>query len=198
MHDAASVPPLVLASGSTYRREILAKLGLPFASATPDIDESPLADETAEQLVVRLAEAKARALADRFPAHLIIGSDQCAVLDRQILGKPGCPVRAMEQLRASSGRTVVFYTGLCLLDSGRGESRTDLDLTRVVFRALDDTQIAAYVEREQPFDCAGSFKSERLGIALFERIETQDPNALVGLPLIRLVRLLEAFGVRVI
>lgn len=190
--------PLVLASSSPYRREILAKLGLPFVCAAPEIDESPLPAEPIERMVVRLAENKARALAKRFPNHLIIGSDQSAVLDGRPTSKPGCRERAIQQLRAASGKTVGFYTALCVLNSASGESLCDLDVTRVAFRALDEMQIAGYVEREQPYDCAGGFKSEGLGIALFERIETNDPNALVGLPLIRLIRLLEAFGVRVI
>jgi len=202
MHTAEqshpTYPPLVLASSSPYRREILAKLGVPFACAAPEIDESPLPDEPVERLVVRLAENKARALAKRFPNHLIIGSDQSAVLDGRPISKPGSRERAEEQLRAASGRTVVFYTALCVLNSGSGESLCDLDVTRVTFRVLDERQIAGYVEREQPYDCAGGFKSEGLGVALFERIETEDPNALVGLPLIRLIRLLEAFGVHVI
>lgn len=202
MHNAEQspplFPPLVLASSSPYRREILAKLGLPFACAAPEIDESPLPDEPAERMVVRLAENKARALAKRFPNHLIIGSDQSAVLDDRVMGKPGCRERAMEQLRAASGKTVAFYTGLCVLNSASGDSLCDLDVTRVTFRVLDERQIAGYVERERPYDCAGGFKSEGLGVALFERIETEDPNALIGLPLIRLIRLLEAFGVRVI
>jgi MAF protein len=189
---------LVLASSSPYRREILAKLGLPFACAASGIDESPLAGETVERMVLRLAESKAQALSPQFPDHLIIGSDQSAVLDGRIMGKPGCRERAVEQLRTASGKTVAFYTALCVLNPASGKSLCDLDITRVTFRALDDTQIAGYVEREQPYDCAGGFKSEGLGVALFERIETEDPNALVGLPLIRLIRLLEAFGVRVI
>lgn len=202
MHNAepSSVlsPPLVLASGSPYRREILHKLGMPFAFAAPDIDESPLPDEPVEQMVMRLAENKSRALITSFPNHLIIGSDQSAVLDNQLVGKPGGRANAIEQLRAASGRGVSFYTAICLLDSASGKSLRDMDITRVVFRPLDEARIAAYVDRERPYDCAGGFKSEGLGIALFERIETEDPNALVGLPLIRLVRLLEAFGVRVI
>jgi MAF protein len=137
-------------------------------------------------------------LAGRFPNHLIIGSDQSAALDGRRVGKPGGRERTIEQLCAASGKTVDFYTAVCVLDTVSGASQRDLDITRVTFRVLDAAQIARYVEREQPYDCAGGFKSEGLGVALFERIETEDPNALVGLPLIRLIRLLEAFGVRVI
>jgi MAF protein len=192
------MPHLVLASSSRYRQALLGKLGLPFAAAAPDIDESPLPGETPRALVERLAAAKARALATRFPHHLIIGSDQVACLDDRVLGKPGTEAAAREQLRLASGRSVEFLTGLCLLDSASGIERTLTEPFRVHFRTLTETQIARYVEREQPLDCAGSFKSEGLGIALFERLEGNDPNALIGLPLIRLTHLLEQAGVAVL
>lgn len=189
---------LVLASSSPYRRALLEKLGLPFAAESPAIDESPLPHEAPDDLVQRLALAKAQALAPRYPAHWIIGSDQLAVLDGRVLGKPGNSETACEQLRACSGRRVIFLTGLTLLDSASGAATTVLEPFIVTFRRLSDAQIAHYVEREQPLDCAGSFKSEGLGIALFERLQGDDPNALVGLPLIRLVTLLQQAGIAVI
>jgi septum formation protein len=191
-------PSLVLASTSPFRRELLAKLGLPFSTAAPDVDESPRAGETAEQLVLRLAEAKARAVAERFADALIIGSDQVAGLGGAILGKPGDRERAVAQLSAASGRTVVFRTGLCLLNAATGRAQTRCEPFKVHFRPLTQAQIEAYVDREQPFGCAGSFKSEGLGITLFERLEGDDPNALIGLPLIRLVAMLSAEGVEVL
>ena len=186
---------LVLASSSPYRRALLAKLGLPFESASPSIDESARPGETPARLCMRLAEEKARALAARFPAHLIIGSDQVAMLEGRQLGKPGDAERAAAQLRAAAGRTVEFFTSVCVLDSAAGKALADMDVTLARFRALSAAQIEGYVEKERPFDCAGGFKSEGLGIVLMEKLETEDPNALVGLPLIRLARLLERFGV---
>jgi len=190
--------PLVLASSSSYRKALLDKLGLPYETASPDIDEAPHPAEAPESQARRLATEKARVLAGRFPAHLIIGSDQVAVAAGLRLGKPGSRENAIAQLRASAGKSVVFHTALCVLNSQTGETQVDADRTVVHFRALTDQQIEHYVDREQPLDCAGSFKSEGLGIALFERIEGEDPNALIGLPLIRLIRVLEAFGVRVV
>jgi len=199
MHPTPPAPrSLVLASSSRYRQELLAKLGLPFTAAAPSIDEAARPGETPTRLSRRLAEEKARALAERFPAHLIIGSDQVAMLGGVQFGKPGGPARAREQLRAAAGQTVEFFTSVCVLDSATGEALTDLDLTLAHFRPLTDAQIEGYVEKERPFDCAGGFKSEGLGIALLERLETADPNALVGLPLIRLVGLLEKFGVEIL
>jgi MAF protein len=189
---------LVLASTSPFRRELLGKLGLGFDTASPDIDESPRPGEDAKQLVERLAEAKARAVAETYPDALVIGSDQVAVLDGAILGKPGGRARAVEQLTRASGRTVVFQTGLCLVDAATGRARTLCEPFRVHFRNLTPAQIDAYLDREQPYGCAGSFKSEGLGIALFERLDGADPNALIGLPLIRLIDLLTAEGVEVL
>lgn len=184
----------MLASSSRYRRALLEKLGLDFIADSPAIDESAQPGETPAALVERLAREKAQALATKYPRHLIIGSDQVACLDGEILGKPGNAVRARQQLQAASGRHVLFLTGLCLLDSESGVLQSVVEPFAVEFRMLSAAQIDRYLEREQPFDCAGSFKSEGLGIALFERLEGDDPNALVGLPLIRLVTLLEAAG----
>jgi septum formation protein len=191
-----SGPRIVLASTSSYRRALLAKLGLPFEAAAPGVDESPLADEVPEALVLRLAQAKALAVAQQFPGSLVIGSDQVAVLGGEILGKPLSRERAVAQLQKAAGRRVEFLTGLCVTDGTTVEA--ELDRCAVVFRDLSAAQIERYVDRDQPLDCAGSFKSESLGIALFQRIEGEDPNALVGLPLIRLVRLLGRFGLEVL
>ena len=190
--------PLVLASTSPYRRELLQRLGLPFQTLVPDVDESRRPGETPQSLVLRLAEAKARAVAAAFPAALIIGSDQVACIDGEILGKPGDRERAIAQLSRASGRVVVFETGLCLLNSANGRAQVCREPFRVEFRTLTPAQIAGYVDREQPFNCAGSFKSEGLGIALFHRLVGNDPSALVGLPLIRLVAMLADEGVEVL
>lgn len=196
------MPRLVLASTSPFRRELLARLGLPFDTIAPEVDEARTPGENAERLVLRLAESKARAVADWFPDALVIGSDQVAGLagepDDAILGKPGTRERAIEQLTRASGRTVVFRTGLCLLRTADGTAQTACELFQVHFRNLTAAQIEAYVDRERPFDCAGSFKSEGLGITLFERLEGDDPNTLIGLPLIRLVDMLAAEGVDVL
>ena len=192
------MPAVVLASSSPYRRRLLEQLGLDFEWSSPAIDETAAPDETPASLVKRLAEAKARALAGRYPQHWIIGSDQVACLDGRILGKPGDLDNARRQLRACRGRSVQFMTGLCLLDSRSGSAETVAEPFTVHFRTLDEAQIDRYLEREQPFDCAGSFKMEGLGIALFERLEGDDPNALIGLPLIRLVTLLQRAGIAVI
>ncbi|HEX9802154.1 MAG TPA: nucleoside triphosphate pyrophosphatase [Gammaproteobacteria bacterium] len=192
------MPQLVLASTSPFRKQLLQKLGLDFVTDSPEIDESRLEGESPEQLVARLAEEKARAVATRQPQSLIIGSDQVAVIDGEILGKPGSHDRAVAQLKAASGRRVTFLTALCLYNSATGDSQLEVVPFGVVFRALSETQIDNYLKAEQPYNCAGSFKSEALGIALFEKLEGEDPNTLIGLPLIRLVRMLEAEGVRVI
>ena len=192
------MPQLILASSSPFRRAILEKLGLPFETLSPQLDETPQAQESAEQLVQRLARAKAVAAAQTHPDALIIGSDQVAVIDGQILGKPGEHARAVAQLRRASGRSVTFLTGLCLYNAASQQAQTEVVPFRVVFRELSEQQIENYLRAEKPYNCAGSFKSEGLGIALFERLEGDDPNTLIGLPLIRLVRMLEQEGVRVI
>jgi MAF protein len=191
-------PTLVLASTSPFRRELLSKLGLPFATAAPDIDESPLPDEEPESLVKRLSLEKAKAVAADYPHALIIGSDQVACVDNKILGKPGSHQKAMQQLKLTSGKTVIFMTGLALYDSASGNSETSCEPFHAHLRKLTESQIDNYLQREQPYNCAGSFKSESLGIALFTRLEGEDPNALVGLPLIRLIDMLEQFGVDVL
>lgn len=189
---------LILASSSPYRRELLNKLGLTFDTASPDIDETPLPDEAPMQTAMRLSLQKAVALAPKFPQHLIVGSDQVAMLEDKPLTKPGSRENTIAQLAAASGKTAHFYTGVCVYDSGSGQHRVDCDHCAVTFRELSRVQIERYVDRDQPFNCAGGFKAESLGIALFERIEGDDPNALIGLPLIKLIGLLEAFGVMVI
>ncbi|TLY48935.1 MAG: septum formation inhibitor Maf [Gammaproteobacteria bacterium] len=191
---------LVLASTSRYRRELLERLTSHFRQESPQVDEAALPDEAPAHLAVRLAAAKARAVAVRHPNALVIGSDQVADCGGIVLGKPGNIANARRQLRESSGASVVFHTALCLIDArdATGREFAAIDTTRVVFRRLDDTEIERYLEQEQPFDCAGSFKSEGLGIGLFERIETVDPTALVGLPLIALCRLLREASVTAI
>jgi len=189
---------LVLASTSAYRRALLARLGLPFECAAPEVDESPWTDEAATETARRLAQAKAAAVAPRFPGALIIGSDQVASLGSLRLEKPGNHANAVRQLQALSGQTAQFDTAVCVLDAARDARWTRLVPCRVTFRSLDAHVIEAYLQREQPYDCAGSAKSEGLGIALIERMETDDPTALVGLPLIALTELLAAAGRRVI
>jgi MAF protein len=189
---------LVLASTSVYRKELLNRLGLPFITAAPDINESPHQDESPQRLVARLAEAKARAVAAQYPDALIIGSDQVATVEERILGKPGDYDRAVAQLRLASGKRLRFLTGLCLLNARSGAAQVDVIPYIVVFRALSDAQIENYLNREQPYHCAGSFKSEALGIALCERFEGEDPNALIGLPLIRLIDMLHREGIDLI
>ena len=191
------MPPILLASGSVYRRELLARLRLPFDYAAPEIDESPRPNESGTALASRLAQQKAQTLASRYPEHLIIGSDQVAVLDEQLIGKPGTFERAREQLRAASGRSVCFLTGLCLHNARSGRSQVDCIPFTVHFRELDDARIERYLRAEQPYDCAGSFKCETLGISLFRRTEGDDITSLVGLPLIRLVDMLEAEGIQI-
>lgn len=189
---------IILASTSPYRRALLEKLGFSFEVRAPEIDERPLPGESPDALVARLAQAKAGAVGAQADNALVIGSDQVAVLDGEILGKPGGHEQARAQLSRASGRGVTFLTGLCLWDAASGEARTEVVPFRVVFRPLTEAQIEGYLRREQPYNCAGSFKSEGLGIALFERLEGDDPNTLVGLPLIRLCRMLEASGVSVL
>lgn len=186
--------PLILGSTSPYRRELLARLRLPFEVAAPDVDETPQAGEAPRDLACRLALAKARAVAARHPAAVVIGSDQVADLGGRPLGKPGTHERAVAQLRQMRGRTVVFQTAVAVVCQATGFAEADLAPVRVKFRDLTDDEIETYLRAETPYDCAGSAKSEGLGIALLESIENDDPTALVGLPLIRTVRLLRAAG----
>ncbi|HEX5055047.1 MAG TPA: Maf family nucleotide pyrophosphatase [Gammaproteobacteria bacterium] len=188
--------PLILASTSPYRRQLLERLKLPFSVASPKIDETPLPGETPHMLVLRLSESKARAVASNQQQGLIIGSDQAAVLNGEILGKPGNRPNAIAQLQKCSGNSVIFHTGLCLLDVGNGKTQLDDVLYEVKFRALTSGQIERYVDSELPFDCAGSFKAESLGICLFEYMRGEDPSSLIGLPLIRLTTMLHNAGIR--
>jgi len=188
---------IVLGSTSIYRKAILEKLQVPFETAKPNIDETPLAGESPEALVARLAEIKAKAV-NAGTERLVIGSDQVAVLDGEILGKPGSKDKAIEQLLSSSGKKVSFLTGLCLLNTTTGNCQTEVDVFNVHFRRLSKAVIESYVEKESPLDCAGSFKSEGLGIALFSKLEGNDPNSLIGLPLIRLVAMLEKEGYQIL
>ena len=189
---------IVLASTSPFRKTILEKLGLPFDTLNPETDETRFAGESPEQLVQRLARAKAKAVAGTCDDALIIGSDQVAAIDNEILGKPGTHDKAVKQLQLVSAKTVRFFTGLCLLNTATGNYQLDVVLFDVVFRKLTDMQIENYLQKEKPYNCAGSFKSEALGICLFEKLQGDDPNTLMGLPLIRLVRMLEQEGVAVI
>ncbi|MEJ2060083.1 MAG: Maf family nucleotide pyrophosphatase [Gammaproteobacteria bacterium] len=189
--------PIILASSSPFRRALLDRLRLDFTCISPEVDESRRPGETPAQLVKRLSEAKARAVAEQAERGLIIGSDQCAECEGEILGKPGDHARAVEQLRFLSGKEVRFHTGLALLNAQSGELQVDDVLFTVVMRPLRDAQIEAYLQAEQPYNCAGSFKSEALGICLFEAMRGDDPTALIGLPLIRLTTMLETEGVRV-
>jgi septum formation protein len=186
---------LVLASTSRYRKALLERLGLPFETASPEIDETPLAGESVVEMVERLAVAKAVAVAESLADALVIGSDQSVELDGEILGKPGSVEAACAQLARLSGRRATFQTGLALLDGRSGRVHSLVEPFTVHFRTLTNEQIEGYVAQEQPLDCAGSFKSEALGIALFRKMEGDDPNALIGLPLIRLIDLLAGEGV---
>ena len=190
--------PLVLASTSRYRRALLAQLGLPFAVASPATDETPLPGETPAATALRLADAKARSVAADFPDALIIGSDQVADCEGQLVGKPRDHRHAVAQLTALSGKTVVFHTGLALFDAARGTGQTAMVDVRSTFRDLSPDEIESYLRRDRPYDCAASVKSDALGIALFVRIESDDPTALVGLPLIRLTDMLRAAGVAIL
>lgn len=189
---------IVLASTSRYRRELLERLGLPFLTDKPDTDEAPHAGEAPAATACRLAEEKARAVAARHPNALIIGSDQVASAGDTRFGKPGTTERAIEQLRSMSGRAITFHTAVCLLDTHTDLASTLCVPTEVGFRTLSDAEIQRYVAREMPLDCAGSAKSEGLGITLLDHIRGEDPNALVGLPLIALCRLLRDAGVQTI
>jgi septum formation protein len=191
----ASCPPLVLASTSVYRRQLLERFGLPFTASNPQIDETRQSGETPPQLAARLALAKARAVARRHPDALVIGSDQVAALGAEIFAKPGTLANAAAQLRRMSGEEVLFHTAVALVDGRSGRERCENVLTRVRFRTLDEAEIQRYLEREPALDCAGSAKCEGLGIALLEALVGDDPTALIGLPLIALARMLRAAGV---
>jgi len=191
-------PPIVLASTSRYRRGLLERLGWPFEVASPGVDEAPLRGERPADTAVRLSEAKARAVAARHADALVIGSDQVADLDGRAVGKPVDHADACAQLRAASGRTVVFHTGVALVNARTGRAHVRLVDVASTFRVLADDDIERYLAREQPYDCAGSVKSEGFGIALFERIQSDDPTALIGLPLIAVTALLRAEGLDVL
>ena len=186
---------LVLGSTSPFRKALLEKLGIPFCTDTPNTNEARQPGESPTDLVLRLAEAKAREVAGRHPAAMIIGSDQVACVDGEILGKPGNRENAIAQLTAAAGKTVTFYTGLCLYNSANEQTQTGVELFTVHFRNLTPGQIERYVDLEQPFNCAGSFKSEGFGITLFSALEGRDPNSLIGLPLILLVEMLADQGI---
>lgn len=187
-------PTLVLASTSRYRRALLERLGLTFTTCGSDVDESRLDNEDALTLASRLARAKAEAVAPRYPGAIVIGSDQVAERGRVILGKPGTRDRCIEQLKDSSGQRVHFHTGVHVIDTRSSRNETHVDTTTVMFRPLKDAEIGRYVDVDQPYDCAGGFKMEAFGITLFERIDTQDPTALMGLPLIWLSGALRRMG----
>jgi len=189
---------IVLASSSPYRRALLERLGLPFQSVKPGVDETRLPGEAPEALATRLARAKALAVAADYPGALVIGSDQVAVLGDQIMGKPGNHENAVRQLRQLSGRTAQFLTALCVHHGGKGRTLESLVPFEVTFRQLDEHAIETYLRREQPYDCAASAKAEALGIALIARMRGDDPNALIGLPLIALIDLLQEHGVKVL
>lgn len=193
-----SNPVLVLASTSPYRRELLTRLGIPFEVAAPDVDETPHAGEGPADTALRLAQEKARALAHRYPGALIIGSDQVATLDNLQIGKPGNHERAVAQLQLMRGRTVIFHTALALYDSRNDSVQVKDVQTEVDFRQLSDEFIEAYLQKEQPYNCAGSAKSEGLGIVLMSAMRGTDPNALIGLPLIELVSMLQHAGFRIL
>ena len=194
----ASLRLIVLASASRYRRELLERLGLPFESVAPEVDEAEIPGESTSGTALRLATLKARAIASRFPGALVIGSDQVASCDGVRIGKPGNHANAVSQLEFMGGKTALFETALALLDTARDEVRSRVVPCRVTFRPLDRSTIEAYLAREQPYDCAGSAKAEGLGIALIQRIETEDPTSLIGLPLIALTELLAQAGMPVI
>ena len=189
---------LILASTSPYRRELLQRLGIPFSVASPETDETPLPGERPEATALRLSEAKARAVAVNYPDALIIGSDQVAEMEGRIFGKPGTHERAVQQLRELSGKTVNFFTGLCLLNARTGQTEVRGIPTLVGFRELSDGEIEHYLQREPAYNCAGSAKSEGLGISLLRYMRGDDPNALVGLPLIALCDMLRNQGVSVL
>ncbi len=188
--------PIILGSTSPFRKELMEKLQIGFITASPDIDETPIENESAEDMVLRLSLAKAQKVAETHPDALIIGSDQCALLDSIIMGKPGDHANAVKQLEASSGQRVTFLTGLCLYDSASGKYELDCVPFYVDFRELNTQEINNYLHHDTPYNCAGSFKSEGLGITLFKKMQGDDPSSLIGLPLIRLCEMLREYEVK--
>ena len=189
---------IILASSSVYRRQLLDKLGINYRWQAPNVDETPISGESPAELVKRLSKCKAMALAPCYPTALIIGSDQVAAIENRILGKPGNHAHAKAQLEMTSGKRVTFFTGLTLYNTTTKTTQTCCDIYQVTFRQLTEAQIENYLQREQPYDCAGSFKSEGLGIALFDELDGRDPNALIGLPLITLIDMLNKEGIDVL
>lgn len=198
MHTSMHTLKIILASSSPYRRELLTRLKLSFEVIIPEVDETPEAGENPQDLVLRLAVLKARTVAAQQPDALVIGSDQVAVYNNMVVGKPNDHEQAVQQLRQASGKQITLYTGLALINSDSGQTQTAVVPYSVHFRRLSNSQIENYLLREQPYQCTGSVKSEGLGIALLDRFEGEDPNALIGLPLIRLVRMLENEGVKIL
>jgi septum formation protein len=194
----ASSRTLILGSSSRYRKELLSRLNIPFEVAAPEVDETPLLNETPRDLALRLALAKARAVASKYPEAVVIGSDQVADLEGEALGKPGNHANAVKQLQRMRGKTVIFQTALSVICLATGFEQTDLATVKVSFRDLTDAEIESYLKAEEPYDCAGSAKSEGLGIALLAAIDNDDPTALVGLPLIRTCHMLSAAGVKLL
>lgn len=190
--------PLILASSSPFRQSLLQKFNLPFDTFSPDVDETPHTNETPSELVKRLSELKAAEANKHFSDGLVIGSDQVAVFNNHVLGKPHNKENAVKQLRLFSANTVTFLTGLCVYDIKTGNKKTCVEPFNVTFKTLSDEHISAYCDAEQPYNCAGSFKSEGLGICLFEKLSGDDPNSLIGLPLIKLSQLLAEFGLDVL
>ena len=190
--------PLILGSTSRYRKELLSRLGLPFEVAAPEVDETPQPNEAPKDLALRLALAKARAVACKYPDAVVIGSDQVADLEGEPLGKPGNHSNAVKQLKRMRGKTVIFQTALSVVCVATGFEQTDLAAVKVTFRDLTDAEIESYLKAEEPYDCAGSAKSEGLGIALLAAIDNDDPTALIGLPLIRTCHMLRAAGVKLL
>lgn len=189
---------IILASSSPFRKQLLDRLHLDYDCISPDVDESLLDNESPDHYVRRLAELKAQTIAEKHPDAVVIGSDQCAVIKGNVLGKPGNFKNALKQLKSAQGETATFHTGLCVLHANKKLSNIDNILYHVSFRELCDEQITQYLKTEEPYNCAGSFKSEAYGISLFSSMEGSDPTALMGLPLIRLIKMLEDVGVKVI
>ncbi|QKI88918.1 Maf family protein [Thiomicrorhabdus xiamenensis] len=192
--DSNGLPPIILGSTSIFRKQMLEKLHLPFDTDKPEVDETPLQGERPEAMVARLSLAKAQAVAGKHPDALIIGSDQCAVFDNHPIGKPHTFAVAQQQLRQFSGQSITFYTGLVVINGQTGKTYQKMDTTVVHFRELSDNVIDNYLTIEQPLNCAGSFKSEGLGVTLFQRIDSRDPNALIGLPLMDLTDIFYQMG----